>query len=466
MEEDSRSPFPLRGVIEGFYGTFYTFPQRNDLIRFLGEHDFNLYLYGPKNDRQHRSRWWDPYPPEVMAEFAHTIDLARQHGIAFAYAISFGTPLTYASDQDLAVITAKFQAFYDRGCRDFAVLLDDLPNIFVPGSHGFRSAAEVHADCCNRLYDWIISHDPACTLNLCAPEYHGRPPFSEYLHTLGQGLHAGIGVFYTGPEVASHQIDVPSVQAYGAIVGRQPLIWDNYPVNDLQMRGELHLGPLRGRDPRLPEVCTGFLSNLALQPEASKLPLLTVAEYTHHPANYDPDSAWERALASLKEPSLIAAVRLLAENSASSPVDEAAMPRLDALILPLLAQMRAGKDITDRRAVGELREYLTTLDEAMYACKNRTSNLALRQELLPWVEAIEEKLWLARFTLQVLTELAAGQAVNSQLDRLDELLAEVRSSTPRIGGQAVLDLAEAARRLARQGEGTVADISAASGSGA
>jgi hypothetical protein len=44
------------GVVEGFYGVFYTFPQRNDLIRFIGSHGYNAYLYAPKNDRQHRIR--------------------------------------------------------------------------------------------------------------------------------------------------------------------------------------------------------------------------------------------------------------------------------------------------------------------------------------------------------------------------------------------------------------------------
>ena len=51
------SPFAIRGVVEGFYGVFYTAPQRDDLIRFVGRHGFNYYLYGPKNDRRHRTRW-------------------------------------------------------------------------------------------------------------------------------------------------------------------------------------------------------------------------------------------------------------------------------------------------------------------------------------------------------------------------------------------------------------------------
>ena len=67
----NNSPFPIRGVIEGFYGPFYTFPERNDLIRFVGQHGYNLYIYGPKNDRQHRNRWREGSPVPAAAEHVH-----------------------------------------------------------------------------------------------------------------------------------------------------------------------------------------------------------------------------------------------------------------------------------------------------------------------------------------------------------------------------------------------------------
>ena len=97
-EAMNASPFQIRGVVEGFYGVYYTFPERNDLLRFLGRHGYNSYIYGPKNDRQHRARWWQPYPDEVMAQFAETVAIAREAGISFCYAIA---PITYENDDDL-----------------------------------------------------------------------------------------------------------------------------------------------------------------------------------------------------------------------------------------------------------------------------------------------------------------------------------------------------------------------------
>src|SRR5947209_3120857 len=127
------SSIAIRGAIEGFYGTYYTFPERNDLLRFLGQHDFNYYLYAPKNDRQHRARWWEPYPAGVLDNFAETIRVATHAGVTFCYAISFGTPIDFSSASHFEAVTQKFQCFLDRGCRSFGVLYDDSPTYFSEG---------------------------------------------------------------------------------------------------------------------------------------------------------------------------------------------------------------------------------------------------------------------------------------------------------------------------------------------
>src|ERR671933_350876 len=120
------SPFEIRGVVEGFYGVYYTFPERNDLIHFLGEHGFNLYIYAPKNDRQHRNRWREPYPAKIMAQFAETIRVAASAGVTFCYALSPGVSMCYSSEAHFEKITDKFRAFYELGVRSFSLLMDDI----------------------------------------------------------------------------------------------------------------------------------------------------------------------------------------------------------------------------------------------------------------------------------------------------------------------------------------------------
>ena len=75
---------------------------------------------------------------------------------------------------------------------------------------------------------------------------------------------------------------------------RPLLLWDNYPVNDLSMREELHIGPLTGRDPRLPESVYGYLNNPLLQEELSFIPLATCFDYARAPAKYRAESSWTK----------------------------------------------------------------------------------------------------------------------------------------------------------------------------
>ena len=40
----------LRGVVEGYYGRPWPHAARRDVIRFLGTHGLNTFVYAPKND--------------------------------------------------------------------------------------------------------------------------------------------------------------------------------------------------------------------------------------------------------------------------------------------------------------------------------------------------------------------------------------------------------------------------------
>lgn len=446
-------PFPVRGVLEGFYGAFYTVPQRNDLIRFLGRNGFNFYLYGPKNDRQHRMRWWEPYPDRVMANFAETIWVARDSGVTFCYAISFGVPMDYSSAEQFGIVTGKLEGFYQRGCRAFCLLLDDLTYGFgnVSNAERFATLGEAHAAIANELYGWLGGHAEPCSLLLCPTDYHGTPPFSAYVHGLGRALHPDVGLLYTGPAICSTTIAADDARAFGSAACRSPVIWDNYPANDLQMRSEMHIGPLRGRAADLWEVSTGFLSNLMNQPEASKIPLLTIRAYLAWPELYDPDAAWEDALRQIGGDDSYAALVRFAENSLRSCLQPDAVPPMESLTGVALAALRAGGTTQDP-SVEALMRYFDTLDEAGYHLKNRMRNEALRGDLLPWIEALEEKLWLGRGAIRCLRALETGGDVGSQLRFVNEVLPSVRINTRWIGGSAVIELAEYARERTGMGQ--------------
>lgn len=439
--------FQLRGVVEGFYGVYYTFPERNDLIRFIGAHGFNFYLYGPKNDRQHRMRWWDPYPAAIMSQFARTIEVARESGVTFCYAISFGTPINHASPDDFRTVTDKLQGFYDRGVRAFAVFLDDIGPGFQHDVNSanrdrYQDLAEAHAEICNRLYAWLQERDPACTLFLCQSEYHGRAPFSSYLSELGRQLHPAVTLFYSGPDICSSALTVADVEDFTAASGRVPLLWDNYPVNDLDMRGEMHIGPIRGRDPELYRAVAGVFVNPMNQPEASRIPLLTYADYLRDPHGYDPELSWQRALAEVAGTERAADLCRLAENSLRSCLGTPEAPVLDRLAQDAVAALRAGARVDESAAVGALDAYVNGLDESCYALKNRMENLALRHDLLPWIEALEDWAWLGKRALLALRAMEAGTGDEVSVRVLRRSLDDLLRGTRRIAGNALVPLAE------------------------
>ena len=113
---------------------------------------------------------------------------------------------------------------------------------------------------------------------------------------LGKLLNPKVQLFWTGIQICSYRLDVRDAVIFEESANRKPLYWDNYPVNDVAMIHELHIGPLRARESELAEHSEGLLANPMWQAEASKIPLWTIGEYLADPINYDPDVAWERAL--------------------------------------------------------------------------------------------------------------------------------------------------------------------------
>ena len=59
-------------------------------------------------------------------------------------------------------------------------------------------------------------------------------------------LDPDIFVFWTGPSVCSSTITAKDAAQFAAWVGRKPIIWDNYPVNDMFPWRPL-LAPVKGR---------------------------------------------------------------------------------------------------------------------------------------------------------------------------------------------------------------------------
>ncbi|HZZ98192.1 MAG TPA: beta-N-acetylglucosaminidase domain-containing protein, partial [Jatrophihabitantaceae bacterium] len=117
---------PLRGVIEGFYGTPWSDAQRLAQMDFYGAHKMNSYVYSPKDDPYLRAQWRDPYPADQLAVLKNLVARATANHVQFTYALSPGLSVCYSSAVDEHALVAKFQSLWDIGVRSFSVPLDDI----------------------------------------------------------------------------------------------------------------------------------------------------------------------------------------------------------------------------------------------------------------------------------------------------------------------------------------------------
>lgn len=297
--------FQRRGIVEGFFGPLWSMGHRRRLFSFGAARGMNTYLYAPKDDPYHRKLWRRPYPAAQWRELLRLIRAAQRTQIDFVYGFHPGEGLYFGDDRAVRILLHKAQRFYDAGVRTFAVLFDDIPSR-LSDARDRRAFKNSLARAEGTWMAQIMAAQPAHWRGIewwICPSYYSEDALLErvfgkfelnFLETLARYLPADVPCFWTGPSVVSKTIALSHVQRIGNKIERPLLLWDNYPVNDLSMSDELHLAPLTGRDPRLPECVYGYLNNPLLQEELSFLPLATCFDYARAPAKYRADAAWTK----------------------------------------------------------------------------------------------------------------------------------------------------------------------------
>ncbi len=290
--------FPERGIVEGFYGVPWDHQDRLDMLRFEGQHGMNVYYYAPKDDPYHRKLWREPYPPGEMARLGELVDSARSNFVDFCFAVSPGLSMVYSSDEDFEKLTAKLASVSKLGVTCFALFLDDVPpELRDPQDRArFKTLAEAHVALINKLDARLKSQSSASRLTVTPTTYTNEWGSRDYIREFGAGVNPDVAIVWTGPEVVSPAITVAQAREWGELLRRNPLIWDNFPVND-GISWRLNLGPLRGRDSNLPVAAAGLVSNPMNQARASLIALETVADYLWNSLAYDPERSYDKALA-------------------------------------------------------------------------------------------------------------------------------------------------------------------------
>ncbi len=347
------------GVIEGFYGPPWSWDARIEVADWCADRGMTDYVYAPKDDPKHRERWREPYDDAELSSFER---FASDGRLRLGFAISPGLSMDYDDPTDRVVLAAKVDQMVGVGARLVVLALDDIP---------FGGAPQGAAH--SRLTTWLRDHlADRAGLVLIPTEYVGTRR-SPHLDELARGVPDDVPIGWTGRAVVNDRITVADAGARGeSLGGRPPLLWDNYPVNDAVMGDRLFLGPLRGREPGLTAVCSGYLANPMEQARASFLPLASIAAFLR---GDDPALAWHDAAADL-----------------------------GWLAFACACDTDAAREAVDAVAAGDLSPARRVFSEAA-AC----AAPGLEDEAAPWLTQVHRD---ARLALQALDVLDGDRSIN------------------------------------------------------
>jgi hyaluronoglucosaminidase len=334
------SPFPYRGIIEGFYGTPYNHAERVDLIRWEAAHSMNIFVDAPKEDPYVRSLWRHQYPPAELTEMLSEVRLAARLGVAWVPDVGPGIAeipspnvavpdrdICFSCPSDLALLVAKFKPFVDAGARMVMVSFDDTvkASSWPQDASAYGTGDAAYGTMNAELLDRLAKALPGVTILTVPSDYSGTSS-TAYLSAFSAHLDPGIVVMWTGTQVIATAIKGSDAAAFDKIVHRRVVVWDNYPVNDYAggIVGDptnLFLGPVVGRGPDLVGKISGILANPAVEWQASKVPLATLADDLKDPYTYNPEASWRAALDGFAGRS-VSAFSELADNMRSSTLGQ------------------------------------------------------------------------------------------------------------------------------------------------
>ena len=378
--------FKIRGVIEGFYGMPWSHEQRKRGLIHFAKQNMNSYVFAPKDDPWQRFDWRTPFEESFLKTTSELVQLSYELLLDFSVCVSPGLTISYSSRDDLAALLIRYRQLYDIGVRRFGLLLDDIPGElqFDDDRKNFKTLAQAHAQLANDVNLAISKFGDSTSLFVCPLQYHGRG-HEPYISELGKSLDENIDLMWTGRQICSEYLEVIDAENFYSFTNKRPFYWDNYPVNDVAMVHQLHIGPIDKRDRDLGKFSRGLVANPMDRFEASLIPLTTIADYLWNSVSYVPAKSWEYALSlfvsNAKDKN---SLRHLFRNCFESCLAVDAAPDFGAMLGEITLAWRTGKlevavEILNRWSDDIASNYeIITSDSFSWP--------ALKIEINPWLE--------------------------------------------------------------------------------
>ena len=302
-----------RGCVEGYYGYPWSVEGTLSWFDFAKRYKMNIFLYGPKTDPYHLGQWDEDYPETVteeeaaigirtrseMQQFAEkaaacNVDFVWVAHPAMKKPIDFTNETTVNGGVDR--LMAKFADMYDLGVRQFGIFVDDISNEEAARTCDMQIYMLNTTQ--QRLYDTYNTADAAAE-DMVKPLFFtpawyttGSSGASTYMPKF-QKVHQDIEICFTGNDVFS-SISNSSATTFKNWIGRDPVLWWNYPVND-NLDNVYYTNPINHYytlDSN-PTSLKGVLSNPMNYSESSKVAFFGIADYTWNPNAFDAMENWE-----------------------------------------------------------------------------------------------------------------------------------------------------------------------------
>ena len=288
---------PELGLIEGYYGTPWSWRAREETIAFLKQYGYDFYLYAPKADAFLRKRWREAHAREEATALKDLAAVCRALRVRFGVGLSpFELYRDFNADAQ-AALADKLAQFDGWGVEYLAILFDDMRG-------DLADLASTQAE----IMHWVAARTRATKLIVC-PSYYSDDPMldrffgqrpANYLADFGRLLDPSIEVFWTGEEVCSREYSPRHLQRVAEQLRRKPFLWDNYPVNDgRRMSPFLHVRAVTGRPASIGAHLSAHSVNPALQPVLSRIPAVSLAERYRLGDGYEYGRAFQHAAAAV-----------------------------------------------------------------------------------------------------------------------------------------------------------------------
>ncbi|MFV0393867.1 MAG: beta-N-acetylglucosaminidase domain-containing protein [Coprobacillaceae bacterium] len=428
-----------RGTIEGFYGVPWSNDTRKDIIEMMGEYKMNEYIYAPKDDPYHYGKdWYNLYPADELSQMKNLVDTAKDSNVEFIYTLHVSNYMDLTDDDDAAnsslpektsaqwaldgsdndrgvyvpvgqhdidaydadetwnQFIAKFDQMYNIGVRRFGILADDIS---FPVA---RYSIPYLVNFMNDLQEYLMTnYEDVEPLMFCPSYYYqadarfnGRTYMSYikdgYNQQITNGLDSKVEVMWTGAQVMSN-VNSTNNAFMNTWIGKDPLIWWNYPVTDY-VPSYVLLGPNPGLNSNATNM-TGIISNPMQQGFASEISLFGVADYAWNLEGYDRYQSWQDSFSYLF-PDVADSLYLIAQHATTGYSTTALDQNEESTYLkPYLTAFEDAVNSGDEAAIATAGTNLTVqfdnLLNAINDVRNNCTSSGLVEDLNPWLDKLE-----------------------------------------------------------------------------